>query len=987
MENSNFIIDNGILKKYVGSEEKVIIPDSVIKIGERAFENSSVKEVSFSGKNLRSIEGYAFNLCQELHHLQIPDGVIQIGDHAFSNCSELHYISLPDSLVDVGEEILVGCHYELFVIGSKGSEAESVANAHGKPLRTDGAKAIKAYELLQSARENSEVRDFEIFGEDVACDGQLKTYDEIISYYRNQKDSFFNEVLRRMPTSIQKGYNGFPEKVFEGANQTLYSRMEKFGLIVNQNDITHYILTPYATFFEIIKSISEVHKTLVDAVKNNIEINNQALINTAESKVTGLSYGVIGDSFDMLFYSIDDYREKQKQRKAAYAEAQQEANRYLNSQTREGDRLFADFLAKVQPHLRQACDAYMEGLRQAEVALLLKNNILTSDPEEDYDIKKSVQIMQKVFEREGDNRFSIALALKKYPCNVAALIYAVEHDYTCPDLTAMMDYLKLSDQVYAEVNRRKEQKKKEIISNIDSKVASAAVELIQSNLELFNDDEIRKILVNLSIRIAKPLQSLFHVEKVVETSTPENYVRQNLNLNLPQSLWELFDKYGVSPVHPSAEIPEEYASSRAVLLSQLTEAFKAGNESCKAAEEAARLEQERLEAIRLQEEEARRKQNKKNAIIALTSIAAVILFFVLLTDVIIPHIKYGNAIDLMESGKYAEAISVFEELDGFKNSRTKINECHTAILNRQYDQAIALMEAGKYQEAIDAFEELYGYRDSNSKIKECNDAILNEKYDEKYDNAIALMEAGKYTEAISVFKEINGHKDSSELIKEAKYNIALGYYNEKNFDAANPIFESISDYKDSKEKIHYHKYSVVKDSPATCTSDGIKVTTCSCGDTNTETQKAYGHNYSAATCTKGSTCSRCGSVTSGALGHTTSTGVCSRCNYNFTKPLVFTGNEKTMTNQEVTGINLPQGKYSITVEAKDGFVDGEWYDFGVVILWPSEGLDDTLPGYVVIQSYEFTSPSYTEIFTGSCTNGHLTIRCDNKWKVTIKPVN
>ena len=33
----DFVIENGVLTKYVGTEKEVVIPNSVTKIGERAF--------------------------------------------------------------------------------------------------------------------------------------------------------------------------------------------------------------------------------------------------------------------------------------------------------------------------------------------------------------------------------------------------------------------------------------------------------------------------------------------------------------------------------------------------------------------------------------------------------------------------------------------------------------------------------------------------------------------------------------------------------------------------------------------------------------------------------------------------------------------------------------------------------------------------------------------------------------------------------------
>lgn len=66
--------------------------------------------------------------------------------------------------------------------------------------------------------------------------------------------------------------------------------------------------------------------------------------------------------------------------------------------------------------------------------------------------------------------------------------------------------------------------------------------------------------------------------------------------------------------------------------------------------------------------------------------------------------------------------------------------------------------------------------------------------------------------------------------------------------------------------VHKHNYSSKITTQPTCTADGIKTYTCSCGDSYTETIPAIGHNYVsevvAPTCTTGGytshTCSRCG---------------------------------------------------------------------------------------------------------------------------------
>ena len=129
--------------------------------------------------------------------------------------------------------------------------------------------------------------------------------------------------------------------------------------------------------------------------------------------------------------------------------------------------------------------------------------------------------------------------------------------------------------------------------------------------------------------------------------------------------------------------------------------------------------------------EVRAKRNKKIAIITTPIVCAIIAFVIVLVTVIILNNKYNDAIELMNAGKYSEAIIAFEELNGYKDSEAKIIECNTAILDGKYNSAIELMNAGQYSKAIIAFEALNGYKDSLSKISICEVAIIN-KHEKEY---------------------------------------------------------------------------------------------------------------------------------------------------------------------------------------------------------------------------------------------------------------
>ena len=68
------------------------------------------------------------------------------------------------------------------------------------------------------------------------------------------------------------------------------------------------------------------------------------------------------------------------------------------------------------------------------------------------------------------------------------------------------------------------------------------------------------------------------------------------------------------------------------------------------------------------------KKAKRVAAIAVPSACAVVVFLIILFNVIIPNVKYNNAVDLMNEGKYEEAINAFSAMNGYKDSNEKASE-------------------------------------------------------------------------------------------------------------------------------------------------------------------------------------------------------------------------------------------------------------------------------------------------------------------------
>lgn len=90
---------------------------------------------------------------------------------------------------------------------------------------------------------------------------------------------------------------------------------------------------------------------------------------------------------------------------------------------------------------------------------------------------------------------------------------------------------------------------------------------------------------------------------------------------------------------------------------------------------------------------------------------------------------YQKAASLYESGEYAEAMALFEQLGEYQDAADRATDCNYRI-------ATALQEAGKYQEAMEIFEALGDYEDCVERNIDCV-CLLAEEY----------AQSGKMTEA------------------------------------------------------------------------------------------------------------------------------------------------------------------------------------------------------------------------------------------------
>lgn len=130
---SDFVIENGVLKKHTGTDAEVVIPDGVTSIEAEVFyccenlksvtipENMThigynafwkcpnLTEVTISAR-VSIIYGGAFKDCPKLKSVHLPEGLCKIDSDAFAQCKSLEEINIPSSVDEIGFNAFNGCN-------------------------------------------------------------------------------------------------------------------------------------------------------------------------------------------------------------------------------------------------------------------------------------------------------------------------------------------------------------------------------------------------------------------------------------------------------------------------------------------------------------------------------------------------------------------------------------------------------------------------------------------------------------------------------------------------------------------------------------------------------------------------------------------------------------------------------------------------------------------------------------------------------------
>lgn len=111
------------------SIEDIILPESIIRIEDNAFWSCTAKCINIP-KNTRYIGKQAFLSCVKIVSVNIPAGIEAIEESTFSCCFALEKVTIPNSVVRIALNAFQGCS-KITIYTPAGSYAEAFAKENG----------------------------------------------------------------------------------------------------------------------------------------------------------------------------------------------------------------------------------------------------------------------------------------------------------------------------------------------------------------------------------------------------------------------------------------------------------------------------------------------------------------------------------------------------------------------------------------------------------------------------------------------------------------------------------------------------------------------------------------------------------------------------------------------------------------------------------------------------------------------------------------
>lgn len=124
------------LPKYIFANDcgikAIRFPDSLEEVSDMSCGLNNSLQVVVLGKNTKVVGESAFMSCDNLHDVQLNEGLETIKMDAFWGCSSLKSITIPASVTEIGDGAFAGIGDDFIIYGKSGSCAEEYAIENNK---------------------------------------------------------------------------------------------------------------------------------------------------------------------------------------------------------------------------------------------------------------------------------------------------------------------------------------------------------------------------------------------------------------------------------------------------------------------------------------------------------------------------------------------------------------------------------------------------------------------------------------------------------------------------------------------------------------------------------------------------------------------------------------------------------------------------------------------------------------------------------------
>lgn len=253
--NKGYLVVNGILTDYTGTDTELQIPENVTEINSSVFRgNENITSVTIPDQ-VKNIGRNTFRGCSNLAEINIPNSVTKIEYGIFANCSSLAEVEIPENVTTIEETAFRDTAMKSITIPKSVTSIEPYAMGYNLVRNNDGI-----YEF-------EEVEGFTIYG-------YKSTEAET---YANGGETFVFVALDEGDTPVTPGETGL---------EIIADKTDEYYVIGSGTDAVIYCTGEFSKFVSV-----EMDGVIVDPANYTI-VEGSTVLTFASAYLDTLSVGV-----------------------------------------------------------------------------------------------------------------------------------------------------------------------------------------------------------------------------------------------------------------------------------------------------------------------------------------------------------------------------------------------------------------------------------------------------------------------------------------------------------------------------------------------------------------------------------------------------------------------------------------------------------------------------------------------------------------------